>query len=266
MENRIPPEKYDEKYFERFNRSLKKFTSVSKFHPFYDQILSLVDEGGAKVVLDVGCGRGEVVYLCAIRGYQSFGIDFSEVAIRESKELLGSLPEEHRKNVQVRMMDAKKLEFRDGIFDAVFMVDLVEHLYPWELRKALSESQRVLKFGGQLVIHTSPNKFVVQPIRFLASLMRTGLKSDEFHVNEQTAFSLREYLVDNFVVKKLWMEKEKDYWSNGVPERGGLVKLMARLLDTLLDNSLSDALITKTPLKFYLGTGIWVVATPREEK
>lgn len=267
MENPVPPEKYNELYFRKFSsRSGKGFASVSKFHPFYDQTLALVDEGKAKTVLDVGCGCGEIVYLCAIRGYQSFGIDFSEAAIGESKKLLRSLPEEYRKNAQVQKMDAKKLRFKDGIFDTVLMADLVEHLHPWELQKAFSECRRVLKPKGQLVIHTSPNKFVMQPVRFLAGLMGTGLRSDEFHINEQTAPSLRKCLADSFVVKRLWMEKEKNYWSNGVPERGGLVKLVARVVDWSLDNPLSEFLITKTFLRFFLGTGIWVVACPRKKE
>ncbi len=258
MEKSTPPEKYDERYFETFAPSVG-------IHPSYYKAFGLIDERKKGNILDIGCGRGEIVYLAALNRHKSFGIDFSDSAIGVSKSLVESLPEKYKKNVDVQKMNAKNLSFKDNTFDVVFMLDIVEHLYAWELNAVLAEGCRVLKPGGELIVHTAPNKFLMQPVRFLASLVRITLKSDEFHVNEQSLFSLKDYLADEFVARELWIEKARNYWSDGVPERGSGVKFIARLVDLLVDNPLSEFLISKTFLKFYLGTDIWAIACPHKD-
>ena len=57
------------------------------------------------------------------------------------------------------MADAKGLPFDSAHFDRVLMFDVVEHLYPWELDRALAEIRRVLTSDGRLVIHTAPNRW-----------------------------------------------------------------------------------------------------------
>lgn len=252
MENSISPEKYGEQFF----------GTLAPNSPIYNKALGLLDQGGKVNILDIGCGRGEIVYLCALKGYRSFGVDFSEAAVKISKNLVASLPERYKSNARIQKMNAKNLEFKDDTFDVVFMLDIVEHLYPWELKAALAEACRVLKPGGELIIHTTPNKLLMRPVRFLASLVGVVLRSDKFHINEQSLFSLKDYLASDFTIKKLWIEKVKNYWSDGVPERGPGIKFTARIVDLLMDNPLSEFLISRTFLRLYLGTDIWARAHP----
>ena len=115
----------------------------------------------------------------------------------------------------------KALQFDDGFFDVVFMMDVVEHLYPHELSAAFDELRRTIRPGGLLVMHTSPNKVfesVVYPhysrrinqaaLKVSGWLrMRDGLFNEtmlptgrefphdeyerEMHINEHTAPKLR---------------------------------------------------------------------------
>lgn len=264
MEKPIPPEKYDRQYFEELNKGYREFVSKSQFHPAYYQALDFVGLQGEERVLDLGCGRGELVYLCALKGCECVGVDFSETAVAMARDLVDNLPENFREKARILKMDVKKLDFEDGVFDVVFMLDIVEHLYPWELEAALTEGARVLKPDGKLLIYTSPNKFSLDPVRFLARLVGITFRSDEFHVNEQSFFGLKNYLAEKFAIKKCWMQKHKNYWFNGVPERGPVIKVLARILDLFLDSPLSEYLVTKTFLKYFLGTGIWVVACPKK--
>jgi len=91
----------------------------------------------------------------------------------------------------------------------VLMFDLVEHLHPWELDRALAEARRVLRSDGRLIIHTAPNvwydRYAYPLVRLVRTLMGQGVRYPkdpraivpanlDVHVNEQSAASLRRVL------------------------------------------------------------------------
>lgn len=198
-----------------------EFKPLHQINPLrLDWIDSLAALRG-KRVLDVGCGRGELVIQSAMRGADAWGIDYAEAAVRIAERALAEIDEPLRARTHVRQMDVKALTFDDGFFDAVFLMDVVEHLYPHELAAALDELRRVIRPGGRLVMHTSPNKTfervvypnysrrINQAARALSRLLRLrdGLFNDtmlpvdrEFphdayeramHINEQSLGGLR---------------------------------------------------------------------------
>ena len=120
--------------------------------------LSLAGDLRGKRVLDVGCGRGELVIQSAMRGADAWGIDYAQAAVDIAAGALGTIDPALRERTHVVQMDVKALEFSDAFFDCVFMMDVVEHLYAAELAQALDELARVIRPGGRLVLHTSPNK------------------------------------------------------------------------------------------------------------
>ena len=92
-------------------------------------------------VLDVGCGSG--ILLATLAGenpdMRLAGIDLAPEMIRATSERLGS-------RADIRQGDAEHLPWEDGQFDVVTCVNSFHrHAKP---RRALSEMQRVLKFGG----------------------------------------------------------------------------------------------------------------------
>ncbi len=60
--------------------------------------------------------------------------------------------------------DALRLPFRDGMFDVVFAVDLIEHVS--DEKVAIEEAIRVLRPGGRIVLTTPSDRIAVFP-RFL---------------------------------------------------------------------------------------------------
>jgi ubiquinone/menaquinone biosynthesis C-methylase UbiE len=122
-------------------------------------------------ILDVGCGRGEILRHCAQLGANAYGIDYAEVAVRMSQRVIGGFEGEMRAKTAVTQADAKHLPFPDTAFDRVLMFDVVEHLHPWELHAAMLEVHRVLKPEGRLIIHTAPN---VWYDRYAYPLVPTG--------------------------------------------------------------------------------------------
>ena len=155
-------------------------------------------------VLDVGCGRGEILHHCAELGAQAYGMDYALVAAQMAQRLATGDGEE-RNAAYVCLADAKQLPFSATSFDRVLMFDLVEHLHPWELDQALAEARRVLRPDGRLIIHTAPNvyynRYAYPVVRFVRTLMnqKTNYPRDpraivpanlDVHVNEQSAWSL----------------------------------------------------------------------------
>jgi SAM-dependent methyltransferase len=152
-------------------------------------------------------------------------------------------------------MDARRLAFADASFDTAFMTDVVEHLTPAELAAALAEVYRVLRPGGRLVVHTSPNRLLLDRVypayirrvhqalavacrllRYRDAVFSPDLpvsprfpRTDyerRLHVNEQTGDSLRLALeAAGFDIERLL------YWEPAAyPTR---LSLRLRLLDFL---------------------------------
>lgn len=166
------------------------------------EALDLAGDLRGKWVLDVGCGRGELACEAAARGARAVGVDYSAAAVELSRERRADLGGELRGRVEFLLADAKGLPFRDGSFDAVFLVDVYEHLHPHEIAFTLGEVLRVLRPGGVLIVHTGPNtwfyRFGYPLVRGAARLLLRrelpldlrGQYDDVMHVNEQSPLSL----------------------------------------------------------------------------
>jgi len=181
-------------------------------------------------VLDVGCGRGEIVRHCMRLGVEAYGIDYAAVATLMTRDVI--VAEQQRPataafatalaRAGVSRADAKFLPFPTAYFDRVLMFDVVEHLYPWELHHAMLETKRVLKPDGRFIIHTAPNRWYdayaypwVRRVRALMGERRNYPKdpraitpvNQDVHVNEQDILSMRRALrAAGFKRIKVWLD------------------------------------------------------------
>jgi len=211
---------YDRRYFEKECGGHEEFQkSHGKVLPPWNQeaLEKAKLEPGMRV-LDIGCGRGEVIYQCSQKGTESTGLDYANEALEFAKQFR----DQSGKVSDYRLVQASamNLPFSEEYFNRVFMLDIVEHLYPYELQKALSEVYRVLKPDGILIIHTMPNLNYYRwgyPIYRLANRLigkrlpknpRERWYHGEVHVNEQTVYSLRKSLMAiGFSSVKIWLKQ-----------------------------------------------------------
>jgi ubiquinone/menaquinone biosynthesis C-methylase UbiE len=218
-------------------------------------------------ILDIGTGRGEIPLQCALRGVEAVGIDYADSALEVARDGLAAYPPEVQKLCQFLAMDAKRLDFADSSFDRIFMLDVVEHLYPEELRLVLREAARVLNPDGRLVIHTEPNRnyvafalplYEARALHGLAApLVRrlTGSKvpfstyRDAMHVNEQSPSSLRAVLHEAGLNARVWV--------TGLYGVGELRHPRAVLKRMLLTGWPVTAI---WPLRETFGLNVWAVA------
>jgi len=110
-------------------------------------------------VLDIGCGRGEMVFWVAKKGAEAVGIDYSPSAIKLAEQAQKKKSLAIREKTQFIQMKAETLKFPDKTFDAVFLIEVLEHLYPQQTEKVRGEICRVLKDNGFLFVHTAPSRW-----------------------------------------------------------------------------------------------------------
>jgi len=87
-------------------------------------------------VLDVGCGKGFLLYdlAQAVPGLEVYGLDISAYAIKNAKDGLEG-------RLQVGL--AQDLPFADKSFDLVYSINTLHNLYCFDLDRALREMVRV---------------------------------------------------------------------------------------------------------------------------
>lgn len=222
----IPPEEYTREYYEHCCEGYEQFIfSHGEVLPLRLIIpLNLAEiEPGMKVV-DLGCGRGEMVLHCAFRGAWVWGLDYAIDALKLSKEILDKIVEKDvRYKLSIQQSNAVDLPFASESTDIVFMLDVVEHLYPKELEQSFKEVFRILAPGGRLIVHTMPNLWYYRfgyPIYRIVQKMRgKTLPSDprsrwafaHVHVNEQTPSLLKRSLTGVGFKTRVWLRTTQSY-------------------------------------------------------
>jgi len=183
-------------------------------------------------LLDLACGRGEVLALAAAAGAEAVGIDFSSAAIdfaRRVRQVRSkSLP--IGASYHLARADATRLPFASGSFARVTLLDIVEHLLPEQLDTMLHEVHRVLSPGGFVVIHTLPNRWVYEVLYPLARRLRPALPANprseferQIHINEQDLPRLHCTLTRCGLTHHLWLEQHiaaQARWNRGLDAYG----------------------------------------------
>ncbi len=225
-------ESYDEAYFLSACEGYEEFvaTEGAYLSRRLSQAIEAADVQPGMAVLDVGCGRGEILRRCAGLEAQVYGIDFAPAALRMARGLAAAAQDGSRA-FGLYQADAKLLPFPSKAFDRVLMFDLVEHLHPWELGQALAEARRVLRPHGQLIIHTAPNvwydRYAYPLVRLARRVMGQGRRYPrdpraivpanlDVHVNEQSAWSLRRALRRAGFSPRVWLDTPPQNRHEGV--------------------------------------------------
>jgi len=145
---------------------------------YEEQILPLIDLhlAGARRVLDVGCGEGQVARRVAALGAEVVGLDPTVAQLALAIERGGGV-------FYIRGV-ADALPCRTGAFDAVVMCLVIEHIEQFQV--VLAEIARVLEPGGRFLL------LLNHPL-----LQTTGSGWVDDHILEEQYWRIGPYLLED---------------------------------------------------------------------
>lgn len=126
-------------------------------------------------VLDVGCGGGFLANELARAGFPTWGLDAS----RDALEVAGR--HDGTRTVRYVHGDALALPFEDASFDAVCLMDFLEHVE--SPAAVLAETARVLAPGGRWFFHTFNRTRVADWVAIRAVARFVANVPEDLHVH-----------------------------------------------------------------------------------
>ena len=186
-------------------------------NPWILSVLENYFPGQKLKVLDIGCGGGFLTHELA-KKHHVFGVDLSTESLKIAKAF------DVTQSINYQKQDAMQLEFEDKQFDAVFAMDLLEHVPHPE--KVIQEAKRVLKKGGLFFFHTfnrnwlsylliikgvelfvphAPKEMHVYSLFIKPKELKEMLKNNNFQIEDLKGFGPK--ILSYGIVDLLWQKK-----------------------------------------------------------
>lgn len=174
--------------------------------PIADIALKYSKVKDGATLIDLGCAKGFFVRAARKIGFEAYGIDISEYAISVAPPDVASW---------VRVGNVVDVPFGDEFFDVVHTGEFLEHMYPDELDRVMSEVLRVLKPGGLFINRIGIIPPDDHPFRDVAN-----------HDNHHTHFTIR--------TREEWIEHFTSLGMVHVQEAEGELDLLFRRRDWVM--------------------------------
>lgn len=267
----VAPDRYDDEWITKAwgDASRSELFDNKRLtpRPRVSRALDLCQIDADTKVLDIACGRGEVVALASERGAFAVGLDFSPAVLEVARKVRSARAPKLTGSATLELIqaDACRLPFAHDSFDRIAMLDIIEHLVPDQLEQMFREVHRVLKPGGYAVIHTLPNRWVYEVGYLLARLLVRRLPREprgemerQVHVNEQDLRGLSRTLHKCGLKHRVWLEQHmpaQARWNVNCAHfqdnRDLTYPLLARWPGKILE------LLSHTPLKLIIANDIY---------
>ncbi len=171
----VTPLIYTEEYYREDNEGHREYLNIcnkkeGKIHDKFERALKLAQIKKGENVLDVGCGRGELIYYAIEKGASHvLGIDYSEAAIKIAKETILFLPEKDQVKAEAHVSTSEAFTYTQK-YDVIFFLEIAEHMHDWQLQETFIKFNQILTANGRIIMIT-PNDSYEQYLRPITILM-----------------------------------------------------------------------------------------------
>lgn len=204
---------YNEKYYLEDCGGYDTFTETNgeKLPDRLQEVYNLVNPQKDDIILDIGCGRGELSYMIHLSGAKTIAIDYSSEAINIANTTYKDIK---KSNLEFICEDIFTMP-NNQQFNKIVMADIVEHIEQPMLENLLVKVSQMLTHDGILIIHTAPNRdyydFIypekVRQAREMGIFLPKNPRSyyeQLMHINEQTPSMLEKSLEQVYTTVQLW--------------------------------------------------------------
>jgi 2-polyprenyl-3-methyl-5-hydroxy-6-metoxy-1,4-benzoquinol methylase len=172
---------YPNEYWDMDNENVAIETRLKRFaHSFINKIsfkMTIPCKPGGKI-LDIGCGDGKALLKLKEEGWETYGVEISDLAAEYVREKYGL-------NVFTGIVE--DAGFEDEFFDAIILSHVIEHLS--DPKTTLNEVNRILKKDGMLII-SAPNANSFEAKHFKKYWVGWDLPRHFYHFTPKTITSL----------------------------------------------------------------------------
>ena len=152
QESKSPKKNQVEKMFDSISFEYDLLNAIMTFNShkrWKKNILNIAKKLKPKNALDIATGTADIaINLGSISNCEVIGVDISEQMLNVGREKITKM--KLTKSVRLESADAENLNFKDNYFDLVTIGFGVRNFQ--DLEKGLSESLRVLKVKGTLIV------------------------------------------------------------------------------------------------------------------
>ena len=131
---------------ELFKKQGKMFTEP---HRDMQRIAEMLQERGARCILDLGCGTGRHLIFLSRYGFDVYGFDSSPTAIEIAAQWLDN--EKLEATIMMHRME-ETFPYSDDFFDAVISIQVIHHNLMSDILNTVKEIERVLCKDGLLFV------------------------------------------------------------------------------------------------------------------
>lgn len=155
-ENQVTPNSWDTIWDEVFkSQEWGKYPSESLIQ-FVARNFYKSERGDIRI-LEVGCGTGANLWYISREGFQAYGVDGSDVAIKKANDRMIS----ENLIVNLQVADIVNLPFSNNFFDLVIDVECIYCNNSENTKIILEEIKRVLKPDGKFYSRTFSDKMFI---------------------------------------------------------------------------------------------------------
>ena len=212
----------------------------------FQMIINRLDLHQSDNLLDIGCGRGELVIYHSLNGGAATGVDFSDEAIKLARAKAAEL----NAGCTFQISSFEKIG-EENKYDRIVSIDFIEHIAVEEGKIFFKKCYDLLKPGGRLLVYTYPNtirrRFGYKLIRTLSIIKRKPLPKKEpdtisdhykqYHLNEQNYFNLKKSALN-----------------------AGFGNIRVQYIDLSIKNSFLKSVLIYTPFRHLFLKGLTMIA------